>query len=125
MHERIKMLRKSLGLTQQEFAEKIGIKRGAVANYEIGRNEPADSVIALICRELHVREDWLRNGNGDDMFENLDREQEITEFIGNVMRDENESFRKRFVAALSGLTMEDWKALEHIADELAKRKTDP
>lgn len=123
MHERIKMLRKSLGLTQQEFADKVGIKRGAVANYEIGRNVPADSVIVLICREFHVREDWLRNGDGDEMFETLDREQEITEFIGKVMHDEKDSFRKRFIAALSGLTMEDWKALEHIADELAKRKT--
>lgn len=85
---------------------------------------PSDRLIDDICREFRISEKWLRTGEGN-MPEALDREQEITEFIGKVMRDENESFRKRFVAALSGLTMEDWKALEHIADELAKRKTDP
>lgn len=85
---------------------------------------PSDRLIDDICMEFRISEEWLRTGEGD-MPEALDREQEITEFIGKVMRDEKDSFRKRFIAALSGLTMEDWKALEHIADELAKRKTDP
>ena len=49
MNERIKELRKNLKLTQQEFADALNIKRGAVANYEIGRNEPIDAVISLIC----------------------------------------------------------------------------
>ena len=65
MDERIKELRKKLKLTQQTFADKLSIKRGAVANYEIGRNIPADSVIALICREFNVNEDWLRTGTGE------------------------------------------------------------
>lgn len=67
MNERIKKLRKALNLTQQEFADRIGIKRGAIANYEIGRNEPADSVCSLICREFNVNEEWLRNGT-EEMF---------------------------------------------------------
>ena len=65
MNERIKKLRKALNLTQQEFADRIGIKRGAIANYEIGRNEPADSVCSLICREFNVNEEWLRSGSGE------------------------------------------------------------
>lgn len=64
MKERIKKIRKELDLTQQEFADRLGIKRGAIANYEIGRNEPADSVISLICREFNIREEWLRTGEG-------------------------------------------------------------
>ena len=122
MGERIKELRKQLGLTQQEFSEKIGIKRNSLANYEIGRNEPIDAIVSLICRVYHVNEEWLRTGNGE-IFETLDRDQEISEFIGKVMHEEDDSFRKRFISALSGLTAEDWKALEHIADEIAKRKT--
>lgn len=65
MNERIKQLRKELGLTQQDFATKLGIKRGAVANYEIGRNTPIDAVISLICREFNVNEVWLREGSGN------------------------------------------------------------
>lgn len=65
MNERIKKLRRHLDLTQQEFADRIGVKRNTIANYEIGRNEPIDSVLALICREFHVNEEWLRTGNGE------------------------------------------------------------
>lgn len=65
MKERIKKIRRELNLTQQEFAERIGIKRNTIANYETGRNDPVDSVISLICREFDVREEWLRNGEGE------------------------------------------------------------
>ncbi len=65
MNERIKKLRKSLGLTQQEFGDRIGIKRNTLANYEIGRNEPIDAVLNLICREFNVNETWLRTGEGE------------------------------------------------------------
>lgn len=69
MNERIKILRKALGLTQQKFADTLNIKRGAIANYEIGRNEPIDAVISLICEKFNVNEEWLRNGNGDMFLE--------------------------------------------------------
>ena len=65
MNERIKKLRKALGLTQQEFANRIGMKRNTVANYEINRNEPSNSVVSLICREFGVCEEWLRTGKGE------------------------------------------------------------
>lgn len=65
MNERIKQLRKTLGFTQQEFAERIGVKRNTIAQYEIGRNEPIDSVVNLICKEYSVNPDWLRNGSGE------------------------------------------------------------
>lgn len=65
MKNRIKALRKDLGLTQEKFAERLNIKRNTLANYEIGRNEPIDAVVSLICREFNVNEDWLRTGQGD------------------------------------------------------------
>lgn len=65
MNERIRKLRRLLDLTQQEFADRIGMKRNTVANYETNRNEPSASVIALICREFKVNEDWLRTGTGE------------------------------------------------------------
>lgn len=65
MKDRIRKLRKILDLTQQEFADKIGVKRNTIGQYEIGRNEPIDTVINLICREFNVREEWLRTGEGE------------------------------------------------------------
>lgn len=65
MKDRIKKLRKRLDMTQQEFAEKVGVKRNTIGQYEIGRNEPIDAVISLICREFNVNEEWLRTGKGE------------------------------------------------------------
>lgn len=65
MKDRIRKIRRDLDLTQQEFADRIGIKRNTIANYETGRNEPIDSVVSLICREFGVNEEWLRSGTGE------------------------------------------------------------
>jgi len=54
-----------LDLTQQKFGERIGIKGNTVAQYELGRNEPIDAVVSLICREFGVSKEWLRNGEGE------------------------------------------------------------
>ena len=70
MNERIKKIRKFFNLTQQEFSDRLKIKRGTIASYEIGRNEPIDAVISLICREFNVSESWLRTGNGE-MFKSI------------------------------------------------------
>ena len=65
MKERIKKIRKALDLTQQEFADRLGISRGNIATYETREGGPSNSVIALICREFSVNETWLRTGKGE------------------------------------------------------------
>lgn len=84
MNERIKELRKALNLTQQEFADKLNIKRGAIANYEIGRNEPIDAVISLICKEFNVNENWLRNGKGE-MFKERSPSEEVGYYVEDLL----------------------------------------
>lgn len=84
MNERIRKLRRTLDLTQQEFAEKLGIKRNTIANYESGRNEPIDAVVSLICREFNVDEEWLRTGNGE-MFNKMDAADIAFNHFGYVM----------------------------------------
>jgi len=65
MNARIKQLRLKYGLTQEEFADAIGVKQNTVASYESGRITPSPSVVSLICREFNVNEDWIRSGQGD------------------------------------------------------------
>ena len=65
MNERIKKIRTDNHLTQERFAARLGVKRNTVATYEMGRSEPSDAVISLICREFYVNEEWLRHGIGD------------------------------------------------------------
>lgn len=63
--ERIKKVRRTADLTQQEFADRIGSKRNTVATYEIGRTDPSAAVISLVCREFNISEKWLRTGEGE------------------------------------------------------------
>lgn len=70
MNERVKQLRKALGLSGEKFGAKLGLTRMAISNIENGRYNLTESNILSICREFNVNEDWLRNGNGE-MFNKL------------------------------------------------------
>lgn len=118
MHDRIKEVRKYLGLSQQEFADRLSISRSNLGNIETGAISVTSRVIEAICREYNVNEVWLRHGEGD-MFRKLTREQEISKFVGAALTDETESFRKRFLTMLSRLNTEEWMVLEKMALELA------
>lgn len=74
MHERIKEIRKYLNLTQQGFADKLGVARNNIAGYETGKRSPSDAVISLICTKFGVNEDWLRTGAGDMFLPDPDNE---------------------------------------------------
>ena len=74
MHERIKEIRKYLNLTQQGFADKLGVARNNIAGYETGKRSPSDAVISLICTKVGVNEDWLRTGAGDMFLPDPDNE---------------------------------------------------
>ncbi len=63
--ERIKKVRRSLDLTQQEFGEKIGSTQNAIGNYETGHRNPSSSVINNICKTFDISEKWLRTGEGE------------------------------------------------------------
>lgn len=88
MKERLKLLRKSLDITQQEFADKIGVKRNSYANYETGRNTPIDAIILSICREFNINESWLRTGEGE-MFEELTEQEKILKYTGLLLSDKD------------------------------------
>ena len=64
-NDRIKELRLALGLNQQEFGARIGIKVSAVSYLESGKSRLTESNAILICREFNVNRDWLLNGTGE------------------------------------------------------------
>lgn len=126
MDERIKELRKALGLTQQEFSDRIGVKRNTIAQYESGRNEPLDAVITLICRTYGVSEEWLRTGEGD-MFKPKSRNEELFEFAAKVAEGDPGSIQSQLLAVMARLTDEQWEVLAQVAHEFVEetKKADP
>lgn len=65
INERVKMLRKQLGLNQTDFGQRIAVAQGYLTNIENGHREVTDKVQKLICLEFNVSEDWLKNGVGE------------------------------------------------------------
>ena len=122
MKDRIRLLRHTLGLTQQKFADKLGIKGNAISQYESGRNAPIYAVISLICREFNVNEERLRTGNGE-MFVQRTRADELSSFVDQLLQSEPDDIRRRFVTAISRLSTKELEVLErtalHLTDELS------
>ena len=113
MKDRIKTIRKELHLTQQEFADKLKVARNNIAGYETGNRNPSEAVMSLICRTFNVSEKWLRNGEGE-MFVQISRENQLMQWAGEVLAEEDSSFRHRIIAALSVLDERDWKDVERV-----------
>ena len=62
---RIRLTRKALGLSQGEFARRIGLTQTALSMIELGGVALTDKNIKLICATFAVDEGWLRTGKGD------------------------------------------------------------
>nr|DAX99379.1 MAG TPA: helix-turn-helix domain protein [Caudoviricetes sp.] len=102
--ERVKAVRKSLGLTLEIFGAKIGLKKSGLSLIENGRNELTDSNAKAICREFGVNEDWLRTGVGDMFIPEDVRYLNSVSKLGN----EQNSFKKFCINMLMELPDKYW-----------------
>ena len=118
--ERIKEIRKYLDLTMEKFGERLGVGKTAISKLENNERNLTDQMSISICREFNVDETWLRTGEGD-MFEPMSRGETIAQFAGELMKDEDDSFRRRLVEALAQLDEKEWEILEGIAKKLTKK----
>lgn len=121
MNERLKKLRKTLDMTQQEFAGKLRVPRNTIGGYEVGKSNPSDAAVNNICNTFNVNEEWLREGKGE-MFIKMTRDEEIATFIGKTLHSEGDSFKKRLISALSALNESDWETLEKLALSLVDKE---
>lgn len=87
MKDRLKELRRVLGLKQREVAEKLGVSLGAVGTWEMGKDPIPRARIYQLCKEFDVRRDWLVNGAGE-MFEPKPDARLISEFSNQEIYNE-------------------------------------
>jgi len=73
LNERIKKLRKHLGMTQAEFGRRIGIVQGHLTGLESGKKRVTPKTLRVICSTYGVSEKWLEDGTGDMFAENPDK----------------------------------------------------
>ena len=119
-NERLRELRKALGLTLQQFGDKIGVSNPSVSQMETGKTKITDRTIKAIVHEFGVSETWLRTGEGE-MFPPKSVDEELSAFVASLIR-EDDAFKKAVVSALSRFTSAEWQALDTMLDKLSEAK---
>lgn len=121
MKDRIKLIREGADekkkLSQQEFANSLGLSRNMIAQVEMGTRILSDRSIKDICRIYNVNEEWLKNGTGE-MYKPRSDNEIIAKFVNDVMESRSDDSRKRLINALSQLDEREWKVLEEIAKKM-------
>lgn len=118
--ERIKLARKKLGITQQELADSIGLKRNTIANYEIGQIQPSDRTVADICRVHNISEEWLRTGQGE-MFIQISPDEELDYILGQIGAGTDETI-VRIIRAYWKLDEKEKAAVRKLIDNLSEKE---
>ena len=65
MEERLRIARKSRGMTMKELSELLHVTESTVSKYEAGKIGPTGAVVEAFCQKLHISEHWLRTGEGE------------------------------------------------------------
>ena len=130
MNSRIKAIRKEIKkngkpISQEEFGYRLGVSRDVIANLERTTNPvaPTEQMLKLICREFNVNETWLRTGEGE-MFNALSMDEQLAFYLGTILSEQGDTFKKRLIAALSALDESEWSAVEAFARKLVEQSRD-
>lgn len=120
MKDRIKKIRKDANLTQQAFADRLGLKQNTIAVYEMGKSGISDAVITSICREFNVNEEWLRTGKG-----NMQRHpgNKLSFYMGQIAAGDDEII-KGIIEFYMELDPTSKKTLKKIAKEAIEKLRD-
>ncbi|KEI12764.1 helix-turn-helix transcriptional regulator [Clostridium novyi] len=116
MRNRLKALRKELGLKQEAFAKRIDLNRSSLSNIETGNVNLTERNIKKICKEFNVSEKWLKTGDGE-MFNTVQEDKELLDFVINIMADKDEFIKKTFLT-LARLDESEWAVVKKIIKNL-------
>lgn len=125
MNNRIKELRKSLNLTQEEFANRLAITKASVSRLESGINNPSDQTIKLICSEFCIRREWLELGHEPMKAADLDGAPETLVPDLVAILSAYPAVLGLFRKVVDHMTPADWARLDALLDEMKTTKEPP
>lgn len=108
MKDRIKTLRKTLKMNQNEFANKIHKVTRTLQKYESGEIVPDYSIVQLIAKTFNVNPDWLVTGDGEMFLDNENNKQKQSDIISIPYYPEVSA------AAGSGALVYDENTVKHL-----------
>lgn len=118
--ERIKTIRRSLGRTQQEFANTLNLKRQTIAAYETGVTLPSDRTISDICREFNASESWLRTGEGEPFLKIDNDDLELQKVFAQITTSDDELI-KRIIKAYWSMNEKEKAIIKKLIDGFSSK----
>lgn len=123
MNERIKELRKRLGLTLEKFGDRLGVGKTAINKLEKGENNVTDQMFKSICREFNVSEEWLRTGEGE-MF--LIPDDEDAALVSDLLENTDDDFYRTaldLIRTYKQLQPESQEVLRNLCRQFAEKSS--
>ena len=117
MKERLKILRKTLGLSQKAFGEPLHLSGNGISNYEQGARPLTDRTISDICRVYNVSETWLRSGMGEMLTEGTSIDAELSALVAELINSDDEWLKNCIVRFLK-LSPQSKEAFKSFLSEL-------
>lgn len=130
MGTRLKLLRQYFGLTQKEFAEKIGVSLPTVKRWESSNQKLDDRTIKLISELFNISENWLKTGEGEMIVKNdSDKVSRIYKAIERIRKNKVQKYLQRVIEnSIKEKNIDELleifaDILEEIAEEIEDNKT--
>lgn len=122
INSRFKALRIECKKSQEEWGKILGLTKSGVSDIERGRRNVTDQHLIMLGNwiERPININWLTSGEGD-MFISLTQNEKIADFMTDLLKEQEPSFRKRLIEALSVLDASDWEDLERITYKILKK----
>lgn len=125
MHKRLGTIINDLGLTQKDFADRLGINQSTVSRWTSGEKAIPKRTIQHLCKEFSINKDWLLYGIGS-----MKKEKTYGEILSDVGCALFETFsREEQFAALrairhwvsTGEYKTEWSADEEFSENAVQR----
>jgi transcriptional regulator with XRE-family HTH domain len=105
-NERIRLARKTLKLSQAEFAKAIFISNGYIAELECEHKRANDRIIHLVSLTFGISETWLKTGQGDMFYKSPDEKLKRMASLFNELPPKFQDYVMSQVETLLALTKE-------------------
>lgn len=120
MNERLKILRKALGLTMEGLGNRLGVGKSAINKLEKGENNITDQMQKSIIREFDVNPEWLLHGTGE-MFATHSHDEEVAMYTQDILDSEDDEIAKiiqDFIVVYGKLDSDSKAVLKNVAKDL-------
>lgn len=118
--DRLRKVRKTLGMNQSDFAASVGLQQATCSSYENGTRPISDIVILTVCAKYNVNEQWLRTGEGN-MFRELSEDEELAGLFGDLLSKDppkTAKLKKRLIIKLLKLDDQQFEAAIRFARDV-------